>query len=135
MKNNLKTIGSNFSNTILRSGALLITNIIMFSYSAAAQNDGPSLSNAKKNLTAISTEMSREEKLSYLGMVVGFIVVMAVAWFSTVAAKKRKLAREEMIRRHHLQHTAKHNMHDPYYKRHAHSHTVSHSSEASLKTA
>ena len=129
MKTNLNLNGRNLSHTILRSGALLISNIILFSYSASAQNDGPSLDNAKRNVKAIGAELTREEKLSYLGMVVGFILVMAVAWVSTVSAKKRRIAKEEMVRRRHLNNSVKHSPHDPYYKHHGHhhSHTVARS--------
>ena len=128
MKTNLKSNVSNFRHMIIRSGALLISNIILFSYTASAQNDGPSLDNARKNVKAIGEQMSNEEKYSYLGMVVGFILVMTVAWVSTVSAKKRRIAREEMIRRRHLNNTVKHSSHDPYYKHHGHvhTHTVAH---------
>lgn len=122
MKNNLKTNSRNFRLSILRSGVLLITNLMLFAYTASAQSDGPSIENAKKNVKAIGQEMAREEKLSYIGMIVGFILVMVIAWVSTVKAKQRRIAHEELIRRRHAMNKAKHNIHDPYYKHHGHGH-------------
>ncbi len=125
MQNLSKCATSNFQNKLIRHCALVFSSLILFSYNLFAQadssskNDGPSLDNSKKVVKAVGEQMSREEKMSYIGMAIGFILVMAIAWFSTNAAKKRRLAREEMIRRHHLNSHAKHNTHDPYYKSHA----------------
>ena len=132
MQNSFKNIIRNVQNKVTRFSALVISSLILFSYNVSAQvdsaakDDGPSLDNSKKVVKAVGDQLSKEEKLSYIGMAVGFILVMAIAWLSTSAAKKRRLAREELVRRHHLNSHAKHNTHDPYYKSHPHGTTTKH---------
>ena len=109
---------ANTQNKLMRSCALVVSSLILFSSNALGQDGGPSIGNVNKTLNAAKDQMSKEEKMSYIGMGVGFILVMAIAWFSTNAAKKRRIAREEMVRRHHLNSHAKHNTHDPYYRTH-----------------
>ena len=119
MKNSILNSLITSKNNVIRHCALLISSLILFAYNAQAQ-DGPSIGNLNKNLTAAKDQMSKEEKMSYIGMAVGFILVMVIAWFSTNAAKKRKLEREEMIRKRHLNANVKHSSHDPYWKSHGH---------------
>ena len=111
--------GNSFTKNVMLRCAFLFSTMMLFAYSASAQN-GPSLGNLNKNLAAAKEEISRQEKLNYLFMAVGFIFVLAVAWFSTVLAKKRKMEREEIIRRRHLQHSAKHPSSDPYFQSRQH---------------
>ncbi len=126
MQNSFKNIIFNVQNKVTRFSALVISSLILFSYNlsaqvdSAAKDDGPSLDNSKKVVKAVGDQLSKEEKLSYIGMGVGFILVMAIAWLSTSAAKKRRIAREEAIRQHHRHNHVKHNTHDPYYKGHSH---------------
>ena len=118
-----KTLVNTFkiaNRKLVRSIALLISSLILLSYNADAQDGGPSIGNLNKNLTAAKDQMSRQEKLNYIFMALGFILVMGIAWFSTNVAKKRKLEQEELIRKRHLANThVKHNPHDPYYKHHS----------------
>ena len=132
MQNSVKNIICNVQNKVTRFSALVISSLILFSYNVSAQvdsaakDDGPSLDNSKKVVKAVGDQLSKEEKLSYIGMGVGFILVMAIAWLSTSAAKKSRIAREEAIRQHHLHNHAKHNTHDPYYRSHPHGTTTKH---------
>ncbi len=60
---------------------------------------GPSLSNLSKNLKSTKEEIKRihtEEILSYVYMVLGFSVVIGIAWFTTVLARKRKKQEDEI---------------------------------------
>src|ERR1043165_6929911 len=80
-----------FGNKVMRRLALFISSMVLFAYSAMADDSGPSLGNLNKNLTAAKDEMSYQEKLNYFYMAAGFTLVMCIAWFSTTLAKKRKL--------------------------------------------
>jgi hypothetical protein len=58
-----------------------------------ADSSGPSLSNLSKNLNLGAEELEKirhEEILSYVYMGVGFLIVIFIAWFTTVLAKKQK---------------------------------------------
>lgn len=67
---------------------------VTLSQDSAAQNSGPSLQNIKKTGSAISEKIKadarRKEILGYIYMILGFSLVIAVAWFSTVKARKYK---------------------------------------------
>jgi hypothetical protein len=93
---------------------------LFFTYNVMAQG-GASLGNLNKNANAIKQEQSKmtpEEIRSYIYMGVGFALVIAIAWFSTSLAKKRKIAAdEERAKRH--QHV-KHSTHDPYFNSRGH---------------
>ncbi|MGQ0828518.1 MAG: hypothetical protein ACT4ON_09005 [Bacteroidota bacterium] len=69
----------------------------------AAQNNGPSLQNIKKTGSAISEKIKadarRKEILGYVYMILGFSLVIAVAWFSTVKARKYKERQDEKKRK------------------------------------
>ena len=59
----------------------------------AADSSGPSLSNLSKNLNLGAEELEKirhEEIMSYVYMVLGFSIVIFIAWFTTVLAKKQK---------------------------------------------
>ena len=126
MKKSITNAIDNNMNKIIRACALLISSIILFAYNANAQDGGPSIGNLNKNLAAAKDQMSRQEKMSYLFMALGFILVMGIAWFSTSLAKKRKMEKDEMIRRRHLNNISKHPTHDPYFKTHGHAAKVKH---------
>ena len=60
---------------------------------------GPSLAHLTKNLGASEEELKRihrDEILSYVYMGLGFSVVIAIAWFTTVLARKRKKKEDEI---------------------------------------
>jgi hypothetical protein len=70
------------SDSISKSGATII-----------ADSSGPSISNLSKNLNLGVEELEKirhEEIMSYVYMVIGFLVVIFIAWFTTVLAKKQK---------------------------------------------
>ncbi len=117
MTTSTRTSIVNARNRVLKSCALLFSALILFSYNAMAQ-DGPSLGNLNKNLDAAKTQMTLEEKMNYIYMSVGFALVIAIAWFSTSLAKKRRIAAdaERAKRNHHVKHPS----HDPYFKPHGH---------------
>jgi hypothetical protein len=98
---------------------------------ASAQDDGPSIENLNKNSKAISAETQRlkeeerrQEILSYIYMTVGFGVVIAVAWITTVMARKRTKKEIEEKQRFILrQQELRKNGHHPH---HAHGHAHGH---------
>jgi len=118
MKKTLNNYGFLRNQLLIRS-AFVLSSIMLFAYNSFSQSD-PGIGNLNKNLNAAKEQMSKEEKMNYVWMAAGFILVMTIAWVSTSMAKKRKLAQEELVRRRHLQHSAKHPSHDPYFKAHGH---------------
>jgi len=108
MKNSIKRVirlsGERVSwfCTLLFMLFLLSTSSIS-AQDSAAQNNGPSLQNIKKTGSAISEkikeEARRKEILGYIYMALGFSLVIAVAWFSTVKARKYKERQDEKKRK------------------------------------
>lgn len=120
MKTSARTKFENGRNRVLRTCALLFSSMMLFAYNAMAQ-DGPSLGNVNKNANAIKEEQSKmtpEEIRSYIYMAVGFALVIAIAWFSTSLAKKRKIAADEERAKRHAH--VKHSSHDPYFNHKGH---------------
>ena len=77
----------------------------------AGDDSGPSIANISKNLASSSEELERirhEEIMSYIYMGVGFSIVIAIAWFTTVLARKRKRKEDEVraIRAQNMKHKA-----------------------------
>ena len=63
---------------------------------------GPSLSNLKKTMAAgdeeakkIQEEQRKQDIINWVIMIVGFSLVIAVAWFTTSLAKKRRIVEDE----------------------------------------
>lgn len=84
--------------------------------SSAVEDSGPSISNISKNLTSSAAELEKirnEEILSYIYMGVGFSIVIGIAWFTTVLARKRKRKEDEVraIRAQNIKHKAHHHGH------------------------
>ena len=80
---------------------------------ASGEGAGPSLENITKNLANSATELEKirhEEIMSYIYMVLGFSVVIGIAWFTTVLAKNRKKKDDEVraIRMQHMKHKTHH---------------------------
>jgi len=70
---------------------------------SATLNNGPSFENIKKTSSAISEKIRkdarRKEILGYVYMILGFTLVIAVAWFSTVKARKYRETQDEKKRK------------------------------------
>jgi heme/copper-type cytochrome/quinol oxidase subunit 2 len=81
---------------VLRVCLLSILFISTFTVSSVAQGDGsPSLSNLRKNAEAIREKQAHDEFMSYIYMVVGFSIVIGIAWFTTVKARNRSKLENE----------------------------------------
>lgn len=70
---------------------------------SASSDGGPSLDNVKKFLPQgdeenkrLQEEAKHDEFMSYIYMGLGFSVVIAIAWFTTSLAKKRRIKEDEM---------------------------------------
>lgn len=69
------------------------------SATSSEESAGPSLENITKNLANSAAELEKirhEEIMSYIYMGVGFSVVIGIAWFTTVLARKRKKKEDEV---------------------------------------
>ena len=92
--------------------------VVADSAATAVSNEsggGPSLKNISKNLTESNEELKKlrfQEIMSYIYMGVGFSVVIGIAWFTTVLARKRKKKEDEVraVRMQRMQHV-KHKHH------------------------
>ena len=79
------------------------------------ESAGPSLENITKNLANSANELEKirnEEILSYFIMAAGFSVVIGIAWFTTVLAKKRK-KKDAIVRAIRMQNMKHHKPHHP----------------------
>ena len=114
MENSLKNSVNNGLTKISRVCSLFILFTLSFGDRLQAQSDGPSLENIKNNTAAAAKEIEKqqhEEFMSYIYMSVGFIVVIAIAWSTTVMARKRNkrqlaekqryILRQQELKKHH----------------------------------
>ena len=72
---------------------------VFFIISGIERLSAQDLKNLKHNLTTIKDEqknIAHQEFMSYVYMVLGFSVVIFIAWFSTVKARKRSKAEAEI---------------------------------------
>jgi heme/copper-type cytochrome/quinol oxidase subunit 2 len=93
-----KKIVKNSLVKVFRDCILLLVLFITSAKNSFAQSNEPSLGNLKKTGAAAAEELERiehEEFMSYVYMVVGFSIVIAIAWISTVNARKRSKAETE----------------------------------------
>ncbi|HEX8514925.1 MAG TPA: hypothetical protein VF868_01910 [Bacteroidia bacterium] len=70
----------------------------VFVFSAANSAFSQDLKNLKNSLSTIKEEQEKiahDELMSYIYMILGFSVVIAIAWISTVKARKRSKAENE----------------------------------------
>jgi hypothetical protein len=81
-----------FVGFIGKKGMFLVVSFFSV-LNAIAQDDGPSLSNIKRSAAAIKEE---QEKLAHEQLVkeiiyisIGFAVVVGIAWFTTILARKK----------------------------------------------
>jgi hypothetical protein len=119
MENSIQTSVTSRFAKIYKSGTLLFFFIFSSVQHILAQDGGPSLSNVKKTLQ-LQEKQAHDEFMSYVYMVVGFAVVIAIAWVSTVNARKRSKAEAEAKMKI-LQHNLAHKKHHPD---HGHAHTT-----------
>jgi hypothetical protein len=114
------------ANASLTSVTKIFTAISFFIFSSVSRiiaqaSDEPSVKNLRKTGAAVSEEVKKfqekqahDEFMSYVYMVIGFSIVIGIAWFSTVNARKRsKLENEEKLRliQHNLAHKKHHDNH------------------------
>lgn len=94
--------------TVWKSLVLFSFSTIVLCLNSVAQD----VSNLKNSLAAIKAEQENQafhEKMSYVYMFLGLAAVIAIAWFSTVYAKKQK---KVVVETNHHRHYIKH-PHDP----------------------
>jgi hypothetical protein len=93
----INSVKTNFVKAF-RGIILLVISVLSSAQSIFAQD----LKNIKNSLSTIKEEQEKiahEEMMSYIYMIVGFSVVIAIAWFTTVRARKRaKLDNEAKIK-------------------------------------
>jgi hypothetical protein len=108
----LKTAKSNLSKV----GLLIAANVLATVNTIMAQSD-PAVENIKKTTEAakdMKDEFAREEMMGYVYMVVGFGLVIAIAWFTNTRVQKRRneeAAQKAAARQHHHHHS-----HDPHHR-------------------
>ena len=107
MKTFIKKSGENDTKNSQRSYFLLLMFIVLFVIQGMAESDAAV--EAKKNL-------EHESFLSYIFMIVGFIAIIAIAWFS--AMKKKSGGNETNAHHHPTHHHHHHNIHDKRYGTH-----------------
>jgi hypothetical protein len=82
-------------------GSCILFSIFLlssFQRAFAQASDEPSIKHLKKTSAAVAEELKRQahdEFMSYVYMVLGFSIVIAIAWVSTVRARKRSRAENE----------------------------------------
>jgi hypothetical protein len=118
---------------ILRTSVLFSLIFSLNISNLTAQDSGPSLENLKRNASETTKEMEKikaeerqKEIMSYIYMSLGFAVVIGIAWFTTVAAKKKSLKEQEERMRFILkqQELKKHHGHAHGHHAHGHLHRV-----------
>ena len=89
----MKTSFTAFFKTSRSSLCRLFLFLMLVFTNVAGYSQEASEAHLKKNLSAIREEQKRlaeeKEMWGYVYMVVGFGVVIAIAWFTTVAARKK----------------------------------------------
>jgi hypothetical protein len=105
MENQLQRSGKKGVEKILRTCVFAFSFIYLSINNLIAQGGGADLGNLKNNLKALKEEQEKiahDEFMSYVYMSVGFAVVIAIAWFTTVSARKRSKKEAEERQRFHL---------------------------------
>jgi beta-lactamase regulating signal transducer with metallopeptidase domain len=92
MENSLKNSVNNGLSKILYVCSLSLLFVLSFGNQLFAQSDSPSVDNLKNNMSANAKQLEQDrhdEIMSYVYMAFGFAVVIAIAWSTTVMARKR----------------------------------------------
>lgn len=104
-------------NKLTSVGLLVAANVLATVNTIMAQSD-PAVENIKKTTEAakdMKDEFAREEMMGYVYMVVGFGLVIAIAWFTNTRVQKRRneeAAQKAAARQHHHHHHS----HDPHHR-------------------
>ncbi|HRG53747.1 MAG TPA: hypothetical protein PLL00_13005 [Bacteroidia bacterium] len=106
---NLKEISKNAKSKLTKVGLLVAANVFATVNHVMAQAE-PSVENIQKTTSEAKKIAQHEELMSYVYMVIGFGVVIAIAWFTNTRVQKRRTeeAAQKAAARHH------HHPHDPH---------------------
>ncbi|MDQ3047093.1 MAG: hypothetical protein M3R27_06055 [Bacteroidota bacterium] len=113
METKIKSMGKACGEKLFKTFILLCMSILLSTPNLMAQSDEPSVSNITKTLNA-AKEAQRQEFLSYVYMVLGFAVVIAIAWFTNARVQKNKktaLEANAATNAHQAHHPPKHAAH------------------------
>lgn len=97
---------------LTKVGLLIAANVLATVNTIMAQGD-PAVENLKKTSDAAKDQFEKEEMMGYVYMVVGFGLVIAIAWFTNTRVQKRRneeAAQKAAARQHH------HHSHDPHHR-------------------
>lgn len=103
-------------NKLTRVGLLVAANVLATVNTIMAQSD-PGVENIKKTTEAakdMKDQFAREEMMGYVYMVVGFGLVIAIAWFTNTRVQKRR--NEEAAQKAAARHHHHHHSHDPHHR-------------------
>jgi hypothetical protein len=123
----VKSVKSSPAKVFRERFMLFVLTISSISTGFAQSDDGPSLGNLKKTGSAASEELKKiahDEFMSYVYMVLGFSIVIAIAWISTVKARKRSKAENEAKMKFIQQNLAKKNAAHSHGSHHGHGHAL-----------
>jgi|1185.fasta_scaffold05229_3 hypothetical protein len=107
---NLMEISKTTKRKLTRVGLLVVANVFATVDHIMAQAD-PSVENIQKTTSAAKEVAQHEELMGYVYMVIGFGLVIAIAWFTNTRVQKRRTeeAAQKAAARHHHHHP-----HDPH---------------------
>ena len=106
---NLNEISKNAKSKLTKVSLLVVASVFATIDQSMAQSD-PSVENIQKTTSEAKKIAQHEELMSYVYMVIGFGVVIAIAWFTNTRVQKRRTeeAAQKAAARHH------HHPHDPH---------------------
>lgn len=133
MENPVSKSVNNGLTKVWQAGLLSVSFILSFANAAVAQASDPSVQNIKNNMSAATKEMEHQKQvefMNYVWMCLGFAVVVAVAWSTTVMARKRSARALEEKQRYILrqQELKKHGHHTTAHGHHGHHAHAAHGS-------
>lgn len=108
-------ISKTAKSKLTRVCLLIAANVLATVNTIMAQSD-PSLESPKKTIDAakdLKEQLAHEEMMGYVYMVLGFGLVIAIAWFTNTRVQKRRneeAAQKAAAHHHH------HHPHDPHRK-------------------
>ena len=108
-------ISKTAKNKLTRVCLLVAANVLATVNTIIAQNE-PAVENIKKTTDAakdLKEQLAHEEMMGYVYMVIGFGLVIGIAWFTNTRVQKRRneeAAQKAASRHHH------HHPHDPHHR-------------------